>query len=186
MKKVMESGVFILTKIISFLMFALIVIITIQIVGRSVIKINTHWTEEVAKYILIWLTFLGSPVVFYRGEHLIVDLFYAKFPTRVRHWVHLFSDLFILAFFCYLGYFGIMLCTNKFVLNFTSPAAGIPRVYIYAALPVGAVLMAICSLWDIWQTVLIILGKKDDDTLGGLVDEGRTLIEIDAERDSKS
>jgi len=59
-------------------------------------------------------------------------------------------------------------------------------VYIYAALPVGAVLMAICSLWDIWQTVLIILGKKDDDTLGGLVDEGRTLIEIDAERESKS
>ncbi len=47
-------------------------------------------------------------------------------------------------------------------------------------------LMGIYTLWDIWQTVLIILGKKGDNTLGGLVDEGRTLIEIDAERDSKS
>lgn len=185
MRKIIEAGAFVLTKVIAFLMLALIVIITIQIVGRSIIHITTHWTEEVAKYVLIWLTFLGGSVVLYRSEHLIVDLFYVKFPTRVRHWVHLFSDLFILAFCLYAAYFGIMLCMNRFVLKFVSPAARIPRVYVYSALPVGALLMIVYNLWDIWQTVLIMLGKRPDTTAGALVDESRTLAEMDADRGNR-
>jgi TRAP-type C4-dicarboxylate transport system permease small subunit len=181
MRKLIKTSTFILGKIIALIFFALVVIITIQIVGRSILKISTPWTEEVAKYLLIWMTFLGSPVVLYRGEHLMVDLFYVKFPPRVRHWVHMFSDFFILIFCCYLSYFGIMLCLNKFVLNFVSPAAGIPRVYIYSALPVGAVLMLIYTCWDILETILIMLGKKEDTTVRTLVDENKTLAEIDSQ-----
>ncbi len=179
MEKVIEGSIFVFRKIIAFLMLSLIVIISIQIFGRSVVQISTHWTEEVAKYILIWMTFLGSPVVLYKGEHLIVDLFYIKFSPRVRHIVRLFSDVFILVFCSYLVYFGIELCTNKFVLNFTSPAAGIPRVYIYSALPVGAVFMVIYSIWSILGVILIMLGKKEDNTARSIVDESKTLEEID-------
>lgn len=182
MKKVLEASIFILCKIVAFLMLALIVVVTIQIVGRGIFRISTPWSEEVSKYILIWMTFLGSPVVLYRGEHLMVDLFYVKFAPRVRQWVHLFSDLFILVFCGYLEYFGIMLCLNKVVLRFVSPAAGIPRVYIYSALPVGAALMLIYNLYDIGNTILILLGKKEDNTAGALVDESKTFAEMDSER----
>jgi len=186
MRKIIDISIFILTKIIAFLLLLLIIVITIQIVGRNFIKISTHWTEETSKYILIWLTFLGSPVVLYKGGHLIVDLFYLKFQPRVRHWVHFFSDFFILLFCCYLTYFGFMLCTNKFVLNFTSPAANIPRVYIYSALPIGAALMVIYSLWNIYETILIMLGRKEDTTGRSLVDESRTLEEIDSDEGGDS
>ncbi len=182
MKKFMEISIQILTKIIALLLLVLIAVITFQIVGRNFIKISTHWTEETSKYILIWLTFLGSPVVLYKGEHLIVDLFYLKFSPGVRHWVYLFSNLFIAAFTGYLTYYGYMLCTNKFVLNFTSPAANIPRVYIYSALPIGAALMVVYSLWNVWEAVMIILGKKKDTTGRSLVDESRSLEDIDSDQ----
>ncbi len=181
MRKIIKVSVFVLTKISAALLLAMIIIVTIQAVGRSFLKIPTSWTEEVSKYTLIWLTFLGSPVVLYKGDHLMVDLFYVKFKPRVRQWVHLFSDLFISAFCSYVIYFGVMLCMNKFVLNFVSPAAGIPRIFVYSALPVGAAIMLIYSLCDIWDTILILLGKREDTTASALVDETKTLAEMDQE-----
>lgn len=181
MKKIINTSAFMLGKLAAVLMFAMVVVVTIQIVGRGVLNISTPWTEEFARYILIWMTFLGSPVVLYKGQHLMVDLFYVRFSPRARHGVHLFSDLFILVFCGYIAYFGFMLCTSRVVLNFVSPAAGIPRVFIYSALPVGAGLMMIYILCDIWDVILIMLGKKEDTTASTLVDETITIAEMDLE-----
>lgn len=186
MYKVIEKA---LAKIAGFLsnltgavMLAIVVSVTIQIVGRNILKISTPWTEELARYLLIWLTFLGAPVVLYRGEHLMVDLFYSKFPTKVRQFVHLFADLLILAFCLYLLINGAELCMDPKIQRFLSPAMGIPRVWVYAALPVGSALLILFDLADIVQTVLVILGKRPDNTASGLVNEDLTLAEMDEQQ----
>mgnify|MGYP002541547365 CR=1 FL=1 len=167
------------------LMLAIVACVTVQIVVRNLpklipsLKFTAPWTEEFAKYLLIWLTFLAAPVVLHRGEHLMVDLFYSKFPPKVRQFVHLFSDLFILAFCLYLLVFGVQVCMDPKIQRFRSPASGIPRVWVYAALPVGGLLLALFDLADIVKTILIILGKREDTTATGLVDESVTLAELD-------
>jgi len=168
-----------LSNLAGVIMLAIVACVTYQIIGRNILKIPTPWTEEVARYLLIWLTFIAAPVVLYRGEHLMVDLFYSKFPPKTRQIVHLLSDLFILVFVLYLLYYGTVLCMDPKIQRFLSPAARIPRVWVYAALPVGAALLLIYILSDIIQTLLVIAGKREDTSSFGLVDENVTLAELD-------
>jgi len=179
-EKALAKFAAILSNLSGVLMLSIVACVTIQIIGRNILKIGTPWTEEVARYLLIWLTFIAAPVVLWRGEHLMVDLFYSKFSPRTRQIVHLLSDLFILAFIIYLLVFGVELCMDPKIQRFKSPAARIPRVYIYGALPVGAFLLLIYNIADIIQTILVLAGKREDTTSSSLVDETVSLAELDA------
>lgn len=182
MKKIIDTICSALRNISGLLLLAIIICVSIQVICRSILRLPTPWTEEVARYLLIWMTFLGSPVALRKGEHLMVDLLYSKYPARGRQWVHLLSGCSVAAFCSYLLYFGIKLCNDPRVQRFTSPSAGIPRVWVYTALPVGAMLMLLVSAYDIYETVLILQGKREDTTAKSVVDETKTLEEIDRMR----
>ena len=184
MKKVLDVMDKILTAIIAVLLAAIIVLVLIQVAARNM-KMSTPWTEEIAKYLLIWLTFLGAPVVFRRNEHLMVDLLYVRYSPKVRWISRLIFDVFIIAFMVYLTIFGYELCVHPSTLKFVSPASGLPRVYIYAALPLGSALMLIYVLYDIWHTIQIMRGNEEDSTVSQMVDESKSLAEIDAELKQK-
>ena len=184
MKKVLDVMDKILTAVIAVLLAAIIVLVLVQVVARNM-KMSTPWTEEVAKYLLIWLTFLGAPVVFRRNEHLMVDLLYVRYSPKVRWITRLLFDLFIVAFMVYLTFFGYKLCIHPSTLKFVSPASGIPRVYIYAGLPIGSALMLVYVLYDIWNTIQIMRGNVEDTTVSQIVDESKSLAEIDAEMKAK-
>ena len=54
-------------------MAALICVITLQIVSRLMFT-SVSWTEEVARFLLIWITFLGAALAFQQGRHIAVTL----------------------------------------------------------------------------------------------------------------
>jgi len=161
------------------LMLALIIDVAIQLLARNFIKVSVVWTEDVAKLLMIWMTFLGSPVVLYQGEHLVVDLIYAKVMPSKRKYIRLLSDLVITVFCVIVIRFGVVLCTNKVILGSVTAAAGIPRVCVYAALPVGMTAMALVSVNSLILDLLILTGRRDDDVHDNIVDESKTLDEIE-------
>ncbi|MBR5642464.1 MAG: TRAP transporter small permease [Firmicutes bacterium] len=182
MSKIIDALCKVLRHVAGALMICIVICVTIQIIARSILHLSTPWTEEIARYLLIWMTFLGSPVALRKGEHLMVDLLYSKYPAKGRQWVHLLSDVSIAAFCTYLLIFGIQLCNSPVVKRFKSPAAGIPRTWVYSALPVGAALMLLIALYDVYNTYQIMKGKREDTTAGTVIDESITLAEIDERR----
>ena len=63
---------------ISGLLFLLIVVLTIaQVVWRFALNNPLVWSDEVARLLLIWMTFVTAAVVTYDGTHLCVDTFFA-------------------------------------------------------------------------------------------------------------
>jgi len=179
MEKIMNRLEKILLNLAGIALFGVVISVAIQIIARNFLHIPVAWTEEVARYLMIWMTFLGSPVALKKGEHLFVDLFYNKFPAKGRQWVHLLCDVAVFIFCIYLLYFGIKMCTDPKLLRFRSPSAGIRRVYIYSALPVSAAMMAVVAAYDIYLTFLTIQGKREDTTASSIVDENITLAELD-------
>ena len=182
MNKVLDKIMNCMRQISGMFLLSIVICVTIQIVCRSILHISTPWTEEIARYLLIWMTFLGSPVALQKGEHLMVDLFYSKYPARIRQYVHFGCEVSVAVFCSYLLYFGIKLCQDPRVQRFSSPAAGIPRTWVYSALPVGAFLMLIIALYDAYNTVLIVAGKRDDNTANAIIDENVSLDDIDRKR----
>ena len=140
---------------------------------------STPWTDEVSRILLVWMTFIGSPVVLNKGEHLMVDLVYSKVSKNKRKIINVISSLVILVFSMFCLKLGIDLCTNKIVLKSTTAAAGIPRVYMFAALPIGSILMVLVAANNLLDNILILFGKKKDDTKDYIVDENKTLDEIE-------
>lgn len=163
-------------------MFLMVVTVTIQLFARNFLRVSTPWTEDVSKYLLVWMTFLGSPVVLYRGEHLMVDLIYAKLNPRMRNVINILMNVVVMIFCWFILRLGIELCTNRIILKSTTAAAGIPRVYMFLALPVGAVLMLLVDVNSLVDNILILLGKKEDKTVVFIADETKTLEEMEMDK----
>jgi C4-dicarboxylate transporter DctQ subunit len=110
-----------------------------QILFRYVLKISAPWTEEAARYLMIWMALLASGLAFRNGEHFNIDFLLSRLTLRHRillnQGTNLLSSIFILCIifwgipFAKLGFFTI------------SPGLQITMFLPYLAVPVGGVIM---------------------------------------------
>ncbi|WP_418592199.1 TRAP transporter small permease [Ponticoccus sp. (in: a-proteobacteria)] len=68
-----------------------------QFFFRYFLDMPLGWTEELARYLLISVAFLGLPVVTRRGEHIAIDLFVEMLPVTARPWLEGIAELIQLA-----------------------------------------------------------------------------------------
>ena len=102
------------------------------------------WTEEVQRYLMVWVAFLGSVACLGRGDHMALDLVSALLPAVARRSLRIVL-LALTAVFCgVLAWKGIPLAVGN--LTQVSPAARIPMMYPYLAVGVGAALMVVVAL----------------------------------------
>jgi TRAP-type C4-dicarboxylate transport system permease small subunit len=98
------------------------------------------WVEEVSRYLMIWLTFLGSGLVLRHGGHIGIDTLQEKFPRQAPL---MRAVIFILLF----GFFAFMVWigTRYALLTWqqTTPVLQIPVGAVYLAMPVGFALLLI-------------------------------------------
>lgn len=66
-------------------MAAIVVIISAGVFWRYVLNDALAWTEEAAKYLLVWLTFAGAPLALRSGGHIAVEVLPGALPPRPRH-----------------------------------------------------------------------------------------------------
>ena len=132
-----------------------------QVGARYLFGSPPSWTEELARFLQVWLVLLASPVCLRRGMHLAVDYVSPRLPpgarVALRTGVLLISAVFCLAFAVY----GTRLLAVADLQ--TSPALGISMVWPYLAVPVSGVLMAVAA------AVLIvseIRGRADGESDG--------------------
>jgi len=96
------------------------------------------WVEETSRYLMIWLTFLGSGLVLRYGGHVGIDTLQEALP---RHAAAIRAIIFVIL----LGFFALMVWVGlryaAFAWNQTTPVLQIPIGAVYLAMPVGFALM---------------------------------------------
>ena len=80
-------------SITAFLMMAMTALTLLQVVSRYALNAAFPWTEELARIVLIYLTFIGSIVAFQRREHLKIDIIVHALPQGARRWLQVIVDL---------------------------------------------------------------------------------------------
>lgn len=75
--------------------------------GRYLIDLPVTWTEELARYLMIWAALLAVSCGVARREHVAVTALLDKLPKDARRRVGAAIDTLGFAFFAFLGYFGI-------------------------------------------------------------------------------
>ena len=65
-----------------FLLFSVMVIVTVEVVARYIFKHPTIWAVDVSRYCLVYITFLGASSLLLKGEHINVDLLLVRLSQK--------------------------------------------------------------------------------------------------------
>lgn len=87
-----------------FLFAALSVVVFLQFFTRYVLNDSIGWTEEIARYLLIGVTFVGCVTVTRKGSHIAVELLEVYLPDLVRRVLRRFIDLSLVAVYAWLAW----------------------------------------------------------------------------------
>ncbi len=132
-------------------MAALIGVITLQIVSRVLFS-AVGWTEEVARFLLVWITFLAGTLAFQRGRHIAVTFVVDALPGRLRQIARIAALLIVLAFMITLIVIGYRYMQ---VQSFQKSASlRLSMTYVYAVMPICAAIMAWYALVDIIELLI--------------------------------
>ena len=112
--------------------------VILQVFCRYVLNHSLFWSEELARYLLVWLTFTGATVAYHRSMHPGVDFIFRRLERknrdRVRRLVHLVSVI----FFVVMVWYG---CTFAYFIRVqTTPALSLPKWLVFAIIPISGLI----------------------------------------------
>lgn len=142
-KRSLDKTVLTFTSILAILM---VIIVFIQVVARYVFQNSLSWSEEIARYMLVWLIFLSAGYVLGQRAHIFLDVVFNAFPLRLQKVLRQVSNVLLLGFSLIVTYFGCEMM--KLGSSQISSAVQLPMWLVYLALPVGGLLLVIYSLLE--------------------------------------
>jgi len=129
------------------LMAALVVSVSWQVISRYVFASPSSWTEEVARFLLIWIGVLGAAYAFRTGVHLGLDILPKKLTGRSALVLKLFTMLAVVLFSgSVLVVGGASLVALTWELRQYSAVLGLPIAFIYSVIPATGVLICIYAV----------------------------------------
>lgn len=139
------SAAELLTKWVDRICVALLVVLILDVwlgvIVRYVWPLPITFTEEAARYLMIWLALLAVSTCIGRREHIGVQFIYGMLPIPAARVVLLFIDLVGIAFFVFLCFYGLGM-VERGARTFTM-IYGLSKGLPFAAVPVGAALAAL-------------------------------------------
>ena len=116
------------------------VVICCQVLFRYVLHQPSPWTEELARYLFIWISMVGAAYGVNTQAHFGFDLLVKKMSPRMQRVGHYFIQLCMSLLVFVLLVYGLRMVQ---VVSFqVTPALQLPMRYVYYSLPVSGALMA--------------------------------------------
>ncbi|UTA48643.1 TRAP transporter small permease [Simiduia sp. 21SJ11W-1] len=135
-----------LSHFLSALLALLVLTVSWQVLTRYALSVPSSVTEELARFLLIWIGLLGAVHAYRQKMHLGIDLLTQKTSAqaqqRLHILVHALCAVFAVSIFI-IGGGNLMLLTWD--LGQISPSLGLPMAAIYAVLPLSGLLMCLYS-----------------------------------------
>lgn len=139
--------------------------VLIQVVNRNTVQIPIIWCEELARYCMVWLIFIGISAGVKKGSHIGVDALVNLLPEKVRRTVKIAVSCLVTVLYGYLTVLSVEITAGIRETGQVSPAMQIPMYIVYSGLIVG---MFMSTLRSVQVTADMISGKrisKDSNSL---------------------
>ena len=138
-------------KILIILMMAMTLDVLWGVFTRYVMGSQASWSEELARFLLIWIGILGTAYASGKKMHLAIDLLAEKLNSRgQRRLEQIIAALIFLFAFCVMVIGGGRLIYIVSKLGQHSPALNIPMQLVYLVIPLSGVLIMIYKTKDLF------------------------------------
>ncbi|MCY6484131.1 TRAP transporter small permease [Clostridium aestuarii] len=115
-------------------------------VSRYLNLVSMPWSEELARYIMAWMAYIGASLGVKRSAHLGVEVIVNLFPERLKKFAGILRVVIILLFNVLVIMFSYKIIMHQIKIEQLSPAMGIPIWVAYLSVPVGSFMMCIRSI----------------------------------------
>jgi TRAP-type C4-dicarboxylate transport system permease small subunit len=141
------------------LMVAISAIIIAGVFYRYVLNDALSWSEEVSKFLMVWLTFTGAPLALRHGGHVAIELLPNALPPRLRQLLLLVTFAIILALMVVFVHQGLVFAWNARMQIAATLGGGFSMIWVFLAIPVGGLLMGLIALELVLRALRGALGE---------------------------
>jgi len=137
---------------------AIFFITTITVATRYLLDYVPSWSEEVPRYLLVWITYLGAALAVKFKEHISLDVFFNLMPLRARQVGHLLLNGLV-------SIVGTIMVVYGFALLFQfkddlMESIPVTNFWLYLVMPISGTLMLLFIIQDTWKAILRF-GKEE-------------------------
>jgi len=143
-----------LAYLLAFLLMAMTIDVLWGVFTRYILDNQSSWTEELARFLLIWIGVLGAAFAAGRNMHLAIDILPGQLEGSQQKWLAIGIHVLVILFV-----FGVLVIGGSYYTYLTyllgqiSSALRIPMAWIYGVIPVSGVLIIYYKLDAIYSAL---------------------------------
>jgi TRAP-type C4-dicarboxylate transport system permease small subunit len=139
-------------------------VIIMMVFTRNFLGFSFPWTEELTRYLLVWVSLLGAAVLLRLEDHIQIDFLKYVLGPRAETARRIFIHVLVGAFMAFLCYEGWLTAMSRGAAR--SPALGVSLTWPYLAVVVSSFMMAVISVIGICRQVpVLISGAANEDVI---------------------
>jgi TRAP-type C4-dicarboxylate transport system permease small subunit len=135
------------------------IIICTAVFTRYILSYVPSWSEEVPRYLLVWISYLGAALAVNYMEHISFDFFFNLMPIRLRQVGHLILNGLIAAVGVIMLVFGIGLIRH--FGDDLMESVPVKNFWLYLVMPISGGLIILYSIRQTWKGILGF-GKQEN------------------------
>jgi TRAP-type C4-dicarboxylate transport system permease small subunit len=121
--------------------FVMVAVTFAQVIARFVFNDPISWSEEIARFLFLWITLIGASYAIAFGKHFCVDFLISRFPPNLQKVTVWFVALCVFAFAAIMIYYGLSVTwRTRFQV---SAALELPMCYPYFCIPLSGLFTVI-------------------------------------------
>jgi len=127
--------------LVMLMMMVMAALVFTNVVTRYVFGFSVNWSEELSRYLMVWVAYLGAGLAMREGRHVAIEYLQGLLPPRLAPYARGAVGLLILSFLVVLTTLGWQLA--QFAWRQRTPVLGLPQGAVYLAIPIGAALFGL-------------------------------------------
>ena len=143
------------------LMTAAVIIVAMQIIGRKFTSTALPWSEEIARYIFLWLTWVGAAFATKERRHVMIDVVYNQLPKLGKRVCTIISTVVWIIFLAMMVRLSLKLPLSVASGGQIAVGSGLPMWVPYASIPTGMGLMLFRLLQNCYHDLKAIKEEKE-------------------------
>lgn len=121
----------------------IILLVFLQVLSRYIFNFSVGWTAELARYLLIWITWISTSYAIRHREHIRVDTLVKSFPLPVQKIIEVIVILLWSIFALVMAMVGTEIVMDIQMVNQKTSTLNLPMWVVYLIIPIGGFLMLI-------------------------------------------
>ena len=157
-KSLLDGIAAVVKRVLAVMLGVMLVVALLEVFRRYIFGQSFPWSEELIRYLIIWVSFLGGAVAYKDSNLVFFDMIVGHVKGRAKLILLLVTNTVSLAFITYIFSYAIKVVSKPSIIMQKSIGLQISMVYPYLAIPVGLGLMI---LFGIYHYRTILQGYRD-------------------------